>query len=118
MVIDMIRRIAAAVLSLALVFGPGVNGAYAASMGVITASTAIGDAHSTSTCNDCGTAKAGMSVAPCMVSYCSGLTAFPPESKFLAEAAPLAKFAVGDARHINGRTEAPDPYPPRTTILN
>ena len=117
MAVDMIRRIAAFMVTLALMFGPGVNGAYAAAMDATMASVANGDTHSGGACGECGTAKAGISVSSCL-GACSGFTAVSPESNVLVEASANGSFATGDACHISGRADAPEPYPPRTTDLN
>ena len=118
MVVDLIRRIAAVAVSLALVLGPAAGGVYAASMGATMVSTATTDAHSTGACNDCGTTKSGMSVAACVATYCSSLTAFSTDTKFTFEVLSADTFASSGAGHVSGRAEAPEPYPPKAIILN
>jgi hypothetical protein len=115
---DLIRRIAILIVSLALVVGPTTGGAQAASMDPTMGSAVTNDAHSAGICTDCGTTKSGMSVAACMAGYCSGLTAFPVDTVMSFEVRPVDAFALYDARRISGQTEAPDPHPPKATILN
>ena len=118
MVVDLIRRIAAVAVSLALILGPAAGGAYAASMGATMVATTTIDAHSTGACSDCGTTKSGMSVAPCVASYCSGLTASSTDTKLAFEVLSADTFASSGAGHVSGRAEAPEPYPPKAIILN
>lgn len=117
MLVDLIRRIAALMVTLALIFGPGFDGAYAASMHATMASMSNGDMHSGGPCGGCGTAKAGMPVSSCS-GACSCWAAFPPDGNFTFGALAAKIFVVGGARHISGRADAPDPYPPRTTDLS
>lgn len=116
--VDLIRRIAVFAVSLALLLGPAWGVAYAACTSTTMGSIVTSDAHASGKCPDCGPTKSGMSAGACATAYCSGLTAFPPETKVSFDALPANMFLPGKARHVSGRAEAPDPYPPKTTILN
>jgi hypothetical protein len=119
MLVETVRRISTLLVTLALVFGPAVNSVYAASMGAKMAVAASSDVHSPSKCDDCGAAKAGMSVGMCSAaSYCGGLTAFPSTGNAVFEPLPVGTLAPYNTRHMTGRADAPDPYPPKPTILS
>src|SRR5712692_1697901 len=117
MVPDLVRRISMVLVALALAFGPGGNGVYASSMGAKMAMAASSDAYSPSKCGDCGATKAGMLAGACSVAYCSGLTAFSFAASGIFDWPPADTLPFGDTRHLTGRADAPDPYPPRPTIL-
>src|SRR6266508_3538152 len=74
MLFDMVRRICAALLTLALAFGPAVSSAHASSMGAKMTVAALSDMHSWGKCDDCGGSKGGMPVGACSMN-CSGVTA-------------------------------------------
>lgn len=119
MVIDTVRRISAVILALALVFGPAGGGAYA-SLGGLKAAvmTASSDSHSPGKCNDCGAGKGGISAGLCSsAAFCSGF-AIPPVSHLVPERLLAGRALAYEAHHLTGRAQAPDPYPPRVTILS
>jgi hypothetical protein len=102
-------------MTLALVFGPAVSSAYASSMGAKTTIAASSDAHSLGMCDDCGAAKAGMCSA---ASFCNGLTAFLPTGNTVFKPLAVDTLAPYVTRYLTGRAVAPDPYPPKPTILS
>lgn len=116
MLSDVTRRIAAALVTLALVFGPGVNSVYASSMGAKMAVAASSDPHSPSNCGDCGAVKANLS--GCSVAYCSGVIAFPSVGTVVFDGLPADRLGSYDTRRMTGRVNPPDPYPPKPTILS
>jgi hypothetical protein len=117
MLFDMVRRISAILLTLSLAFGPGALSVHASSMGAKMAAVASSATHSPSKCDDCGAAKAGMSGGTCAVN-CSGLTAFFSADEALFDWLPVNTRKPYGARHGNGHTAPPEPYPPRPTILS
>jgi hypothetical protein len=119
MLFDRVRLISAVLLTLALVVGPVTSGIHSVSMGAKMAMAASSDAHSPSKCDDCDAAKAGMSVGMCSAaSYCSGLAAFPSTENTVFAPLPVGTLAHYDTGHMAGRADAPDPYPPKPTILS
>jgi len=114
MALDLIRRIAAVVVALALILGPAMSGAYAASMDQTMTSMASGNMHPDGNCKDCGTHQRGMSASACF-GACNGLAALSLQRSIVFEASANGSFTIGDAARISGRADAPDPYPPRTT---
>lgn len=118
MLCDTARRISALLVALALVFGPAGVGVNASSMSAKMAAVAVsGDMHSPGKCSDCGASKATMSGAVCSAAFCGGFIAFPVASHggldWVSADAPRY-----DVRHLAGRVNPPDPYPPRPTILS
>jgi hypothetical protein len=55
-------------------------------------------------------------ISPCL-GICGGLIALPSVPGGTTLAAVSAVFAMGADRHISGRAEPPEPYPPRTTDM-
>lgn len=116
--IDTIRRVFAVILTLALVFGPAVGTAYASLGGAKAAvMTASGDGHSYGKCDDCG-AKGGVPAGPCSPEAFCGSPAIAPVTHFLSEELPTYRAIAYQPSHLVGRAEAPDPYPPRSSILS
>ena len=118
MLVDLARRISAALLTLALVFGPAAMGVHASSMGAKIAVAASNDTHSPGKCDDCGAAKAGISAGVCSVVTCSGISAIPSSEQAVFDWLPAETFGPYDPRHRAGHADPPDPYPPRLTILS
>jgi hypothetical protein len=86
----------------------GVNAA------VITVS---GDGHAPGKCDDCG-ANGAVPTGLCSPgAFCSGF-AVPAVSLFVPEPLPAYQAPAYEPHHLTGRADAPDPYPPRSTILS
>ncbi len=117
MAIELIRRIAVLLMAVALIFGPAVGGAYAASMDATIASVASADMHSSGMCGPCGTTKAGIPASSYLSAACCSLTAFPTNGNVVFNAPAESVLAKSDDHHMSGRADAPDPYPPRTTEI-
>ena len=113
---DMVRRLSAVLVTLALAFGPGAGSVHASSMGAKMAMAASSATHSPSKCDDCG-AKGGMSGGACSVN-CSGLTALFSADNAVFDRLPVETRGPYDTRHRTGHADPPDPYPPRPTILS
>src|SRR5713101_7891012 len=107
MLVDMVRRIAAVLVTLALAFGPATSSVHASSMGAKMAVSASSATHSPSKCEDCGTAGAGMSGGLCSVN-CSGLTAFFSADKAVFDWLPVDTREPYGARHGIGHADPPD----------
>lgn len=119
MVIGTVRRISALFLTLALVLGPAMGGAYASlGIGKATVITVSGDSHSPGKCNDCGSSKGGMPAGLCSPGTFCGAFAIPPVSHFVPERRPSRQALLFEHHYLIGRADAPDPYPPRPTILS
>ncbi len=110
------RRMSAALLSLALVFGPAAYSVHASGMDAKMIMTMSSDMHSTGACDDCDGNQAGVPAGACSM-CCSGVTAVSPS---VAEFARLPIEAHGHAfaRVMTGLDGPPDPYPPRSTVLS
>ena len=115
---DVARRIAAILVTLALVFGPAVAAVNASSMATKTAVAAASNMHSPGTCSGCGASKATMSGGVCSIAFCSGFTAFPVAIHAGLDWVLANTLVPYDARHMTGRAVPPNPYPPRPTILS
>jgi hypothetical protein len=117
-VIETVRRISAVILTLVLVLGPAGCGVYASLGGVNAAViTVSGDGHSHGKCGDCG-ANGAVPAAPCSSgAFCGGF-AVPAVSHFMPEPLSADQAPAYEPHHLTGRADAPDPYPPRSTILS
>ncbi len=118
MQLEIRRRLSAVLLILALVFGPGATTVHAASMDAKMAGAASSDTHLPGNCEDCDTAKAGMSAGSCSVTYCGGLAISPTPGETAFSRVPASKLAFYDSRHLTQHVGPPDPGPPRPTILS
>jgi len=118
MVTDTVRRISALILALALVFGPAGGGVYASLGGAKAAVlTVSGNSHSPGNCDHCG-AKGGVPVGLCSSgAFCSS-PAITPVDHFAPERPSAAQAVFYKPNQLTGRADAPDPYPPRFTILS
>lgn len=116
-VLDMIRRIAVALVSLSLLLGPGMAGVSAAPTATTMMSMGAGGMHSGGPCRHCGSSQMAMPNAAC-VAACGGLIAVAPDHGLKFDARPVDVFASARARDMMGRADAPDPYPPRTTSIS
>lgn len=117
MLCDAARRISAILVALALAFGPAGVVVNASSMSAkMAAVAASGDMHSPGKCSDCDASKATMSGGVCSAAFCSGFIAFPPVTSGAGLDRVSADTFRYDARHLAGRVNPPDPYPPRPTI--
>lgn len=115
---DVACRIAAILVALNLAFGPAGVGVYASPMAAkMTAATASSDTHSPSKCSDCGATKSTMSGGVCSAAFCSGFIAFLATGHVGLDSVSADRPRY-DARHLAGRVNPPDPYPPRSTILS
>lgn len=115
--LDTVRRIAAILLTVALALGPGMSGVFASpdhGQSVVMMSS---DMHSSGKCNDCDGGKAGMPATTCSIG-CSGIMAVAPEG--MTPVVPPSEAVIGlvAASDPMGRTIPPEPYPPKSTILN
>lgn len=116
MLFDLVRRLSVTLLILSLSLGPAVNSVHASSMGAKMAVTALSDMHSPGKCSDCAGSKNGVAPGVCSV-YCTGVTAASPdvtEIDFLS----IETFGRLATRLMAGLPVAPDPYPPRPTVLS
>ncbi len=114
--LDMGRRIAAILLTLALTLGPGTGRMFASPDQGKAAVVMSSDMHSSGKCGDCEGSKAGMPAATCSIS-CSGIVAVLPGT-VAADRSPETVQGSIAVSHRVGRTIPPDPYPPRPTILS
>jgi hypothetical protein len=112
-----LRRWFALLAVMALISGLAAHGVAAGDMsakmmGMATAS----EMSPSSTCNGCGGGDDGMPATACNA-VCSGIVAVLPDLAPVAMAAvePAAPIAV--ASHL-GRDGSPDPYPPKSSVLN
>lgn len=118
MLIDTVRRIAAVLVALGLLFGPAAGSMHASSMSAKMVMSASNGTHSSGDCNDCGTAKAGMPIGACSAIYCGGLIAYLTADDIGSDWLPAKGFTPRDSRHVSGHVGPPDPYPPKPTILD
>ncbi|MEH2506700.1 hypothetical protein V1290_005511 [Bradyrhizobium sp. AZCC 1578] len=118
MVTDTVRRFFALILALALVFGPAGGGLYASLAGAKAAVVTVSDnSHSPGNCDHCG-AKGGLPAGLCALgAFCSS-PAITPVDQFVPEQPSAAHAVFSKPNHLTGRAQAPDPYPPRSTILS
>jgi hypothetical protein len=118
MVIATVRRISAVILALVLVLGPAGGGLYASMAGAKAAVVTVsGNSHSPGNCDHCG-GKEGLPAAPCSSgAFCSS-PAITPVDQFVPEQPSAAHAVFYKPTHLMGRALAPDPYPPRSTILS
>lgn len=118
MVIATVRRISAVILALALVLGPAGGGLYASLAGAKAAVVTIsGNSHSPGNCDHCD-AKGGLPAGLCSSgTFCSS-PAITPVEHFVPEQPLAAEPVLYEPNHLSGRAQAPDPYPPRSTILS
>jgi len=118
MVIATVRRISAVILALVLVLGPASGGLYASMAGAKAAVVSVsGNSHSPGNCDHCG-GKGGLPAGPCSLgAFCSS-PAIAPVDQFVPEQPSAALAVFPKPNHLTGRAQAPDPYPPRCTILS
>ena len=115
--LDTVRRIAAILLTVALALGPGMSGVFASPDHGQSMVMMSRDMHSSGKCNDCDGSKAGMLAATCSIG-CSGIMAVAPGSTAAVVPPSETVIAVIAASDLTGRTIPPEPYPPRSNILN
>jgi hypothetical protein len=113
--LDMVRRIAVILLTLALAWGPGMSGALASPSSKASVMMSS-DMHPSGKCNDCGGSNAGMPLATCSIS-CSGIVAVA-QGTMIASRQSRAVHSFVVTSDMTGRNIPPDPYPPRPTILS
>ncbi len=116
MPVKVVRQISAILVTLTLVFGPAVSGANASVMG--GKMTAAASSDMPLKCGDCGMAKGATCVGMCSAAFCGGLIIFTSAGNDLPDVQQLDTLAPYDARRMSGHISAPDPYPPRPTILS
>lgn len=114
---DTVRRIAAILLTVALALGPGMSGVFAAPDHGQSMVMMSSDMHSSGKCNDCDGGKAGMPATACSIG-CSGIVAVAPDATAAVVPPSETVIALVAASDLTGRTIPPEPYPPRSTILN
>jgi len=118
MVIATVRRISAVILALALVLGPAGGGLCASLAGAKAAVVTVSDnSHSPGNCDHCG-AKGAVPAGLCSSGAFCNSPAIPPVDQFVPEQPSAAHAVFSKPTHLTGRAQAPDPYPPRSTILS
>ena len=111
-----VRPVASLLFALMLAFGLGGQGAFAASMsGKMQASAAMGMPDGAD-CQGCGGDHAGMAMGAC-VAVCVGVVALPSAFIAVPNAAGERLMTVAEADG-DGHSGPPDPFPPRSIVLN
>lgn len=110
-----VRRLLVLLLSAALVTGLTVRSAEAGTIEMAAAAIAT-DMPMHGKCDGCAGSDKAMAPAACSA-YCAGLTALP--AMMLAVLHPVADSTVTPAVELAATEHiaAPEPYPPRPTIL-
>jgi hypothetical protein len=118
MLSEAVRRISAVLLTLVLVLGPPAGGLHVSAMDAEMAVTALSDSHTPSNCDDCCGGKTSTPLSMCSATYCSGMTALPSSGGAEFHRLAVNARASYETHHLTGRTDAPDPYPPKFAILS
>jgi hypothetical protein len=110
------RRIMTLLLALTFVVGLVPYGVRAADAGVKMVMTAASDMPMSGKCDGCGDDQKAMTSAACSA-FCASFVALPLIGTVFepASAEPFRGFAGPAAA---GHTVPPDPYPPRSAVLN
>jgi hypothetical protein len=117
----MVRRLFAVLLALTFAVGNAPHSMQAPKMspqtqdrGIETASEIGSDAPMSGKCNGCGHQDGA---AAACAAFCAGMAALPAAAiTFDPVAATTVRYA--EPQPVSGRTEPPDPHPPRLTILS
>lgn len=103
------HRFLALALSIMLVVALSAQGAQAAQMNL--ASSAAAAAPMSGDCDDGPGDQPGMMAAMC-AAYCAGMVALPCASIILDDVVTIVPLERAEPA-LNGRTDPPDPHPPR-----
>jgi hypothetical protein len=112
---DTARQLLVLVLSVALATGLVVRTVQAAQMDVV-ATTTSADMPMQGKCNGCAGSEKAMPVAACAASFCSMAILMPMAAVF--PSAPAGVLEPATELTSTGHAFAPDPYPPRPSVLS
>jgi len=112
--IRLMHRFLALILSLVLVAALSLQAARATEMTVESLLPAA--AHMSGDCDGCPEDQTGMTPVACYA-HCAGLIALPCASVELDPVRGVVLFDLAGP-DLSGRTDSPDPHPPRSAVLS
>lgn len=115
MLLRLARRLIAMILVVALVIAG--HGLMAAQMDAAGSMTVANGMAPSGECNGCAQGDSGMSSAQCFASCRTGAVAVLPVMPLLG-AAVIERTAPLSTRSVAGRSQAPDPHPPKSAVLS
>ena len=116
MLFDVVRRLAAILLTVSLVLGPSVSSVHASSMDAKMVSSAVSNTHSSGMCGDCSGSQNTAPMVACSP-YCTSVAPAVLASSVF-QFIQIAAHGYLPSRDMAGRHVPPDPYPPRPAVLS
>jgi hypothetical protein len=113
---EMLRRLSAVLLAVALAVAGLTHGIRAPDMGLNMAMAAASEMPVPDQCDGCGNDQKGMTSAACSA-HCASAVALPLIS-LVFDRMPAATVAPVPEPSATGHADPPDPYPPRPAVLS